>query len=258
VRARFLEDAKTLGIDLADTDTIPAEARRLGLARRPRRVRRPRRRAAQGALMTPDLRCYGDDIQALADLVPDFDLRSPMDVQSWYRASGNISPSPSASPSNSPRRRRRCPTTADRAAAMTLDRPRRIRASLRAGVPASPTQARVQSAVIQAMTAAGHERGELWRVTADPTTLATGACYAEGGARCAPSTPTPRPATSARAGRARRRGPRARAAGRPRSCCTSGLSRGSTARASGDVGPGMRWTSPSAQPALEGLHVVAA
>ena len=35
--------------------------------------------------MTADLRCYGDDIQALADLVPDFDLRSPMDVLAWYR-----------------------------------------------------------------------------------------------------------------------------------------------------------------------------
>ena len=34
--------------------------------------------------MTTDLRCYGDDIQGLADLVPDFDLRSPMDVESWY------------------------------------------------------------------------------------------------------------------------------------------------------------------------------
>ena len=34
--------------------------------------------------MSIDLRCYGDDIQAVADMVPDFDLRSPMDVESWF------------------------------------------------------------------------------------------------------------------------------------------------------------------------------
>ena len=34
--------------------------------------------------MSIDLRCYGDDIQAVAEMVPDFDLRSPMDVESWF------------------------------------------------------------------------------------------------------------------------------------------------------------------------------
>ena len=34
--------------------------------------------------MTPDLSCYGDDIPALADLVGDFDLRSPLDTRAWY------------------------------------------------------------------------------------------------------------------------------------------------------------------------------
>ena len=35
--------------------------------------------------MTPDLTCYGDDIRGLADLVGDFDFRSPMDIHAWYR-----------------------------------------------------------------------------------------------------------------------------------------------------------------------------
>ena len=35
--------------------------------------------------MTFDLNCYGDGIKSLADLVGDFDLRSPMDVHAWYR-----------------------------------------------------------------------------------------------------------------------------------------------------------------------------
>ena len=34
--------------------------------------------------MTPDLTCYGSDIAALADLVGDFDLRSPVDTRAWY------------------------------------------------------------------------------------------------------------------------------------------------------------------------------
>jgi hypothetical protein len=76
-------------------------------------------------------------------------------------------------------------------------------------------------------------------------------------ARCAPSTPTPRPATSATAGPGRRPGPRAPAAGRRRSCCTSGHFPGSTARASAPSGPALQWAAPASQPALEGLHVVA-
>ena len=35
--------------------------------------------------MTPDLTCYGDDINALADVASDFDLRSPMGVSTWLR-----------------------------------------------------------------------------------------------------------------------------------------------------------------------------
>jgi hypothetical protein len=35
--------------------------------------------------MTPDLTCYGDDIEALADLAGDFDLRSPVDTRAGTR-----------------------------------------------------------------------------------------------------------------------------------------------------------------------------
>ena len=35
--------------------------------------------------MKVDLSCYGEKVAELADRVGDFDLRSPMDVHSWYR-----------------------------------------------------------------------------------------------------------------------------------------------------------------------------
>ena len=35
--------------------------------------------------MTTDLTCYGPDIEALADLAGDFDLRSPVDTRTWSR-----------------------------------------------------------------------------------------------------------------------------------------------------------------------------
>jgi hypothetical protein len=92
----------TLGIDLTDAATDPAEARRVGVAGRARRVRRPGRRFAQGARMT-DLTCYGRDIEALADLAGDFDLRSPVDTRAWYRQTGRRSPTGSAPRSSSRR-----------------------------------------------------------------------------------------------------------------------------------------------------------
>jgi hypothetical protein len=60
------------------------------------------------------------------------------------------------------------------------------------------------------MTAAGRERGELWRVTVDPTTLETGACYADESGSL--SRLLPRHGAGLlrrRLARARRRGPRA-------------------------------------------------
>lgn len=63
----------------------PAQTRRFGVAGGVRRVRRPGRRPPEGALVMTDLSCYGPDIEALADLAGDFDLRSPVDTRAWYR-----------------------------------------------------------------------------------------------------------------------------------------------------------------------------
>ena len=70
--------------------------------------------------MTPDLRCYGDDIQALADLVPDVDLRSPMDIHGWYRGEWQHIAEPLGFAQQLAGAPTAIPTTADRAAAMTL------------------------------------------------------------------------------------------------------------------------------------------
>ena len=208
--------------------------------------------------MTPDLSCYGDDIKALADSVNDVDLQSPMDMRSWYRTqwqaiaellgfSQQLNAAPTA-----------IPTTTDIPAAMTLLGLAAFERSLhetRAGV--TDAQARTQSTVLQQMTAAGHERGELWRVTADPTTLATGACYADASRSLRAFYPDTAPGYFGEGWP----GPPPRA----ESACgwqtplvlhlgTFPWVYSSRLEA---VGPGMRWTSPSSQPALEGLHVVA-
>jgi hypothetical protein len=112
----------------------------------------------------------------------------------------------------------------------------------------------VQSAALRQLVAASaRTTGELWRVTADPTTLQAGACYPRAAARSARSTPTPRPATSATGGPDRRRGPRAPAGGPRRSCFTSARSRGSTARASRPWAPAC--AGPRREPRLEGLQI---
>jgi hypothetical protein len=98
-----------VGIDLADVDTIPAKLDASAWPGVPAVFAGLVGALPKELVMTTDLRCYGDDIQALAEVVPDFDLRSPMDVESWYRASGRRSPTPSASRSSSPPRRGRCP-----------------------------------------------------------------------------------------------------------------------------------------------------
>jgi hypothetical protein len=54
----------------------------------------------------------------------------------------------------------------------------RDRCATRSKQPES--QARTQSPCSSSSVAAGRERGELWRVSVDPTTLPTGACYEDG------------------------------------------------------------------------------
>ena len=104
--------------------------------------------------MTTDLRCYGDDIQGLADLVPDFDLRSAMDVESWYPREWQAIADTLGFAQQLAAAPRAMPTTPDRITAMTLVGLMAFEHALRAGRPGVPeSQARVQSAVIQAMTA---------------------------------------------------------------------------------------------------------
>ncbi|MBA3550310.1 MAG: hypothetical protein H0T76_27865 [Nannocystis sp.] len=206
--------------------------------------------------MTPDLRCYGDDIQALADLVPDVDLRSPLDTHTWFRRewqpiaetlgfAQQLAAAPTA-----------IPTTADRAAAMTLTGLAAFERSLyEARISVTDPQARTQSMVLQQLTAAGHARGELWRVTADPTTLSTGACYAEGGGSLRAFYPDTAPGYFGEGWP----GPPPRAESACGWTTPLVLHLGTfpwvySSRLEA-VGPGLRWTSSSAQPALEGLYV---
>ncbi len=128
--------------------------------------------------MRPDLHCYGDGIKALADLVADFDLRSPMDIHAWYRSEWRAIAATIG-------------FTQELEAALAPLRtvPDRIRATQEAGLAAfaswllaqrggiSEELARTQAVVLGQLIAQGRDRGELWRVTADPTTLASGACY---------------------------------------------------------------------------------
>ena len=128
--------------------------------------------------MRPDLHCYGDGIKELADLVGDFDLRSPMDLHAWYRGEWQAIAATIGFPQE-----------LEAAMAPLRGAPDRVRATQEAGLAAfaswlaaqrggvSEAHARTQAVVLGQLIALGRERGELWRVSADPTTLASGACY---------------------------------------------------------------------------------
>jgi len=208
--------------------------------------------------MTTDLRCYGDDIQAVADIIPDFDLRSPMDVESWFTREWQAIADTLGFAQQLAAAPRAMPTTPDRMQAMALVGLMAFEQALRAGrAGVSESQARVQSAVIQAMTATGLERGELFRVTADPTTLVTGACYAEDGRSLRAFYPDTAPGYfgDGWAGPP----PRAESACGWQTPLVLHLGTFPWVYSSrlGAVGPGVRWAAPASQPALEGLHVVA-
>lgn len=145
--------------------------------------------------MTPDLTCYGDDIPGLADLVGDFDLRSPVDTRAWFTREweeiGELLGF--AQPLAAELAGRR--SAGDWVRATSEAGVAAFAASLRgsaaqprrAETPAPATggdrgraderRAEVQARVIGQMINLGRERGELWRVTVDPTSLDTGACY---------------------------------------------------------------------------------
>ena len=129
--------------------------------------------------MTPDLTCYGADIPALADLVGDFDLRSPIDTRAWYtrewEALGELLGFAQPLAAELAQRRNasdwvRATGEAGMAAFAAWHRRERL-----AGM--SDRQAITQASVIRHLVSSGHDRGELWRVTVDPSLLDTGACY---------------------------------------------------------------------------------
>jgi len=132
--------------------------------------------------MTPDLTCYGDDIRGLADLVGDFDFRSPMDIHAWYRVEWQaiaelLGFSQELDTTLAPLRVAR-----DRVAATNQAGVEAFGRWLRGQRPdLSDSHARTQEAVLAQLLITGHDSGELWRVTADTTTLAAGACYDDGG-----------------------------------------------------------------------------
>ena len=131
--------------------------------------------------MTPDLSCYGSDIKELVDLVGDFDLRSPMDVHAWYRLewqaiAGTLGFDQELGEALAPLRAVQDRLAATHQAALSAFAhwlPR-----TRPGL--TDSHARVQETVLSALIARGQERGELWRVSIDPTTLPEGACYPDG------------------------------------------------------------------------------
>lgn len=132
--------------------------------------------------MTFDLNCYGDGIKSLADLVGDFDLRSPMDVHAWYRVEWQaiaelLGFSQELEATIAPLRVVRDRVSATNQAG--LDAFARWLRRQRPGL--SDSHARTQEAVLAQLLTAGEERGELWRLSSDPTTLAAGACYDDGG-----------------------------------------------------------------------------
>lgn len=130
--------------------------------------------------MTADLSCYGAGVRGLSEVVGDFDLRSPMDVLAWYRREWQ---SIADLLGFSQQYARAVPREdASRAAAMNRAGVEAFAATLRAERPGvTANQARVQIAVLERTSAAARERGELWRVVVDPTTVPGGACYDEAG-----------------------------------------------------------------------------
>jgi len=130
--------------------------------------------------MIPDITCYGDDIKALADLVGDFELRSPMDVHAWYRGewqaiARQLGFSEELAQELAPLRVARDRITATNQAGLNA-----FTRWLASRQPVlSENHARAQERVLEDLLARAD--GQLWRIYADPSTLSSGACYAERG-----------------------------------------------------------------------------
>ncbi len=126
------------------------------------------------------LACYGD-AAALADLVGDFDLRSPADTTAWYRLewqeiAESLGFAQQLAAALGPVRSVRDDGAAVRRAGLVAF------ASFLRRQPAalSAAQAAAQSSVLGELASRGRSSGAMWRVSVDPTTLDNGACYRDG------------------------------------------------------------------------------
>lgn len=208
--------------------------------------------------MTPDLRCYGDVIGPLVRVVGDFDLRSPMDAQRFYTREWQAIADVLGFRQQFEAAPTAIPTGDDRITTMNLAGLAAFEGALRgarSGVTAE--QARVQSAVLRQMTSIGRDRGELWRVSLDPTTLSGGACFADEGRMLRAFYPDTAPGYFGDGWP----GPPPRAESACGWTTPLVLHLGTfpwvySTRLEA-MGPGARWATASAKPALEGLHVVA-
>jgi hypothetical protein len=206
--------------------------------------------------MNFDLSCYGSQIANVADLVGDCDLRSPTEVHAWYRleweAMASVLGFTQQLAATLPSRAASSPVAALQAAGLEA-----YARALRHASKQPESQSRTQSSVLQQMVAAGRERGELWRVSVDPTTLPTGACYEADGQALRAFYPDTAPGYFGEGWA----GPRPRAASACGWQTPLVLHLGTfpwvySSRLDA-TGPGMRWTSASAQPAVSGLQLAA-
>ena len=209
---------------------------------------------------TTTLDCYGPEIEQVANLVGDFSLRSRPDIGAWYAMQwkalaellGFSQQLAALAPSA---RRGDNPIGAAQEAGLAA-----FELSLRDARPGvSDAQGQVQLAALTSLASAGRERGELWRVTADPTTLPMGACYRDGEhPQINPSLRAFYPDTAPGYFGDGWEGPRPRAASACGWQTPLVLHLGTfpwiySTRLDG-AGPGVRWVSSTTQPALEGLR----
>jgi hypothetical protein len=158
-------------------DTIPPKLERRGVAGRARRVRRPSSARCRRSSHDPDLTATATTSRARRPRPATSTCARRSTRAPGTRASGRRSPSPSgfaqplAAELASPRRDDWVRATGEAMPAASCS-PHAAQQPARR----HDNQARVQAPCSQLITA-GRERGELWRVTVDPTTLETGACY---------------------------------------------------------------------------------
>ena len=208
--------------------------------------------------MTPDLNCYGDDIRQLADLAGDFDLRSAVDVSRWYAREWQVIADPLGFRQPLASAPTAIPIGGDLVITMNLAGLAAFERALQAAwTGGTDKQGHVQTAVLQQMAALGLQRGELWRVSVDPTTLTTGACYPDQGRMHRAFYPDTAPGYFGDGWP----GPPPRAESACGWTTPLVLHLGTFPWVYSTqlevVGAGARWGAPTAKPALEGLQVVA-